>query len=108
VIGVLYFNLKNVIIRLLIVINYFLFIGPSVWPKFFPQAGGLLQSPVNIETSKSTNDMTLNCKPLYWNYSPEICTKIINTGYGWKVDATGGEGSGIFQYSYYSHIFLSH
>jgi len=76
---------------------HFLVLGPSVWPKFFPQAGGLLQSPVNIETSKSTNDMTLNCKPLYWNYCPEICTKIINTGYGWKVDATGGEGSGIFQ-----------
>jgi hypothetical protein len=38
--------------------------------------------------------MTLKCQPLYWNYCPEMCTKIINTGYGWKVDATGGEGSG--------------
>ncbi|XP_027851455.2 carbonic anhydrase 2 [Aphis gossypii] len=69
------------------------FNGPMVWPKLFPQAGGLLQSPVNIETSKSTNDMTLKSKLLYWNYCPEMCTKIINTGYGWKVDATGGEGS---------------
>ncbi|KAE9544967.1 hypothetical protein AGLY_000510 [Aphis glycines] len=71
----------------------FVKIRPMVWPKLFPQAGGLLQSPVNIETSKSTNDMTLKSKPLYWNYCPEMCTKIINTGYGWKVDATGGEGS---------------
>lgn len=71
-----------------------MFTGPSVWPQLFPQAAGSLQSPVNIETSKSTNDMTLKCQPLYWNYCPEMCTKIINTGYGWKVDATGGEGSG--------------
>lgn len=70
------------------------FLGPSVWPKLFPQAAGSLQSPVNIETSKSTNDTTLKCKPLYWNYCPEMCTKIINTGFGWKVDATGGKGSG--------------
>lgn len=69
-------------------------IGPSVWPLLFPQAAGSLQSPVNIETSKSTNDTTLKCKPLYWNYCPEMCTQIINTGYGWKVDATGGKGSG--------------
>lgn len=39
--------------------------------------------------------MALKCKPLYWNYCPEVCTKIVNTGFGWKVDATGGKGSGI-------------
>lgn len=72
----------------------------------FPQAAGSLQSPVNIETSKSTNDTTLKCKPLYWNYCPEMCTKIVNTGYGWKVDATGGEGSGMYIFVYYFFIAI--
>lgn len=98
---------SSLIFILFIRIIYF-FSGPSVWPKLFPQAAGLLQSPVNIETSKSTNDTTLKCKPLYWNYCPEMCTKIINTGFGWKVDATGGRGSGkqfIITY-FFQHILL--
>lgn len=76
-------------------IAYFAVTGPSVWPTLFPEAAGSLQSPVNIETSKSTNDMALKCIPLNWNYCPEVCTNIINTGFGWKVDANGGKGSGI-------------
>ncbi|XP_050422152.1 carbonic anhydrase 2 [Adelges cooleyi] len=72
--------------------------GPSVWPQFFPQAAGSLQSPVNIETTKATNDTTLKSKPLYWNYSPDICKQIDNNGYGWKVqvydDGDGSELSG--------------
>ncbi|KAJ4448744.1 hypothetical protein ANN_00135 [Periplaneta americana] len=66
--------------------------GPSTWAKKFPTAAGSRQSPVDIVTSLAASDTSLTSKPLSWKYVPENTRRIVNTGYGWRVDVDG-EGS---------------
>ncbi|BES90969.1 carbonic anhydrase [Nesidiocoris tenuis] len=60
--------------------------GPSTWAKKYPLAAGARQSPVDINTSKATSDGSLNNSPLQCSYPSNCCYRIVNTGYGWRVD----------------------
>jgi len=63
--------------------------GPNTWAERFPDAAGERQSPVDIDTSVAASDATLVDNPLTWSYSPDCCMRIVNTGYGWRVDVNG-------------------
>lgn len=64
--------------------------GPATWAEKFPQAAGSRQSPVDIITSQARSDTA--AKPLKLRYAPDKALKLINPGYGWKVQVDG-EGS---------------
>lgn len=70
-------------------LHYFvIFAGPETWPQLFPMASGHRQSPVNIDTNKTTRGSTLR-QPLTWKYVPENTRSLVNPGYCWRVDVNG-------------------
>lgn len=83
------------------VYTFGIFLGPAIWPQLFPDAGGVRQSPVNIDTSQTTQDESLKSEPLRWNYVSDNCLSITNTGYGWRLDVDGN-GSGETAHTYTS------
>ncbi|XP_042910410.1 carbonic anhydrase 1 [Parasteatoda tepidariorum] len=48
-----------------------------------------MQSPVDIKTTLVCQDSQLMQRPLYWNYVPNNCKSLLNTGGGWKVTVEG-------------------
>lgn len=65
--------------------------GPATWPLKFPQAAGSRQSPVDIDTSKVSKNV-VTAEPLTATYNAVTGTRLVNPGYGWKVEVSG-EGS---------------
>ena len=55
---------------------------------------GVRQSPINIETSGSNVETVDSLEELKYEYVPENCTQVGNTGASWKVDVNP-EGSSI-------------
>ena len=78
---------------IIIIVIIILFAGPYTWAKNYPNAAGIRQSPVDIETAMATFVPSLSSKPLRWKYVPENTRTIVNNGHGWQVDVDG-EGSG--------------
>ncbi|XP_068087146.1 carbonic anhydrase 1 isoform X2 [Anabrus simplex] len=67
-------------------------IRPATWAERYPLASGTRQSPVDVDTSQTVSDTSLDSSPLTWKFVPENNEYIVNTGYGWKVEVNG-EGS---------------
>lgn len=59
--------------------------GPEVWPKLFPVAAGVRQSPVDIDTDNAAGDNELESRKLAFSYEGQTDLQLINTGAGWKV-----------------------
>ncbi|KAF6216008.1 hypothetical protein GE061_000345 [Apolygus lucorum] len=65
--------------------------GPSTWAEKYPLAAGARQSPVDIDTSKATSDNSLVDREIDWSYPSNCSYRIVNTGYGWRVDTYGDD-----------------
>lgn len=65
--------------------------GPATWASKFPQAAGSRQSPVDINTAQVSSGV--EAQPLTATYEGVRALRLVNPGYGWKVDVNG-EGSG--------------
>lgn len=63
--------------------------GPHVWPDLYPEAGGYMQSPIDINPAISKESSELSENPLRWSYIPENTRSLANPGYCWKVDVDG-------------------
>lgn len=65
--------------------------GPEQWCKYYPDANGTQQSPIDVNTSSIMTDIELLRNPLTWSYTSDVCTTLQNTGKGWQVcvDANG-------------------
>ncbi|KAK9497300.1 hypothetical protein O3M35_004644 [Rhynocoris fuscipes] len=66
--------------------------GPSTWASKYPLAAGSRQSPVNIDRKFVTSDTSLSANGLSWKYGDNNAYRIVNTGYGWRVD-TNAQGT---------------
>ena len=67
--------------------------GPQTWPSKFPNAKGMYQSPINIQTDSCVFDARLETHPLCINYSNNSCFQIKNTGHTFQVDAQNKNSS---------------
>lgn len=63
--------------------------GPATWATKYPLAAGTRQSPVNIDTKLVKSDSSLAHRALTWKFGNNHAYRIVNTGYGWRVDANG-------------------
>ncbi|XP_073994062.1 carbonic anhydrase 1 isoform X3 [Rhodnius prolixus] len=63
--------------------------SPATWASKYPLAGGTRQSPVNIDTRLAQSDSSLADEALTWKYGLNHAYRIVNTGYGWRVDTNG-------------------
>jgi len=64
--------------------------GPSEWYKWFPVAkDGTRQSPVDIVVATSVKDAELG--KIEYNYNPNNCIKVSNTGASWRLDVNSDE-----------------
>lgn len=72
--------------------------GPHTWAVHFPAASGTKQSPINIDSAKSSNVEVVNgVSPMSWKYEEDACKRVVNTGQGWQLrtdSACPGEVSG--------------
>ena len=73
--------------------------GPSCWHivddgVYGISLSGVRQSPINIETAGSVVETDDSLDELKYEYVPENCTQVGNTGASWKVDVNP-EGSSI-------------
>lgn len=71
--------------------------GPSCWHMvddgvYSISLSGVRQSPINIETEKNVIETDEELNELVYEYVPENCTVVGNTGSSWKVDVNP-EGS---------------
>ena len=79
--------------------NFGLISGPSCWHivddgVYGISLSGVRQSPINIETAGSVVETDESLDELKYEYVPENCTQVGNTGASWKVDVNP-EGSSI-------------
>jgi len=73
--------------------------GPSCWHMvddgvYSISLSGVRQSPINIETEKNVIETDEELNELVYEYVPENCTVVGNTGSSWKVDVNP-EGSSL-------------
>lgn len=61
--------------------------GPQAWSKMYPNAKGMHQSPININTDSAVFDARLLANSLCVNYQEDSCHQIKNTGHTFQVDA---------------------
>ena len=72
-------------------LNYFL--GPANWRLEFPPAGGIEQSPIDINSDAAEFDASLVANPLSFTYD-ENCFKFVeNTGSSFNVTGTSNANS---------------
>ena len=89
---------KTVIFIIIIIFDNFCLIpGPSCWHTvddgvYGISLSGVRQSPINIETAGSVVETDDSLEELKYEYVPENCTQVGNTGASWKVDVNP-EGS---------------
>ena len=88
-----------IIIIIIIFDNFCLIPGPSCWHivddgVYGISLSGVRQSPINIETAGSVVETDESLDELKYEYVPENCTQVGNTGASWKVDVNP-EGSSI-------------
>ncbi|KAL8581121.1 hypothetical protein ACOMHN_033569 [Nucella lapillus] len=60
--------------------------GPVTWPAKFPAAGGVQQSPIDIDTRQVLYDQKLTATPLKMDYKTEKTLHLSNTGASIKAD----------------------
>ena len=69
--------------------------GPQAWSKMYPNAKGMHQSPININTDSAVFDARLLANSLCVNYQEDSCHQIKNTGHTFQVDACPNNKSSI-------------
>ncbi|CAG0881067.1 unnamed protein product [Darwinula stevensoni] len=57
--------------------------GPHTWSVYYPAAGGQKQSPIDLVPEKA--EQAGEIAPLSYHYRSDACTRVTNTGQGWKL-----------------------